>query len=264
MVSNVDNSLPPRELVSARLKVNWAHCHILQLHDAIASYAMPDNHTVTLKFDAETGANHAILQSAPMPPSFSLAFGDAIHNLRVSLDYAIFDILAPTAIEGEKKFIDFPFHETRANVEAALNKGPISRLSDKTKRLILDEIKPYRVGKDAGDKGNIPLWAMNKIDNIDKHRRTLLSAALSGVHFQRIMYDNPNLLFQENTLIAPVAENGQIIGLPHGRIINADYSPILMIRIEEPDFFYREPIMPTIGNLLETVRDSILAIENTL
>jgi hypothetical protein len=264
VVSNVGISHPTRVLADSRLKVNWAHCHILQLQDAINAYAVPDKHTVTLEFDAGTGTNKAILHSEPMPPSFSLGFGDAIHNLRAALDYAIFEILHPTAPPGEKTFINFPFDEKKSDLAKKLGKQPICRLNEETKALILNDIKPYRIDEDTGEKGNVPLWAMNKIDNIDKHRRALLSTALSGVHFKRIIYENPNLLFQENTLIAPVSEDGQILHIPPGRIVNADYFPIVLIRVDEPDFFNREPILPTLGNLLEAVRDTIVAIEHTL
>src|ERR1019366_9034401 len=101
--------------------------------------------------------------------------GDALHNLRTSLDFVATEI---TSVANKSvRYSKFPFRETRAEVVAAINGGLVKAAPPSVISTILDEVKPYKGGNDT-------LYALHDLDITDKHLLivpTIAIATVSGV-----------------------------------------------------------------------------------
>lgn len=132
------------------------------------------------RVDPVSHIHRLILRADRLPIELPLLVGAGIHSLRSSLDTAL-SSLAHEAGAKESLRLNFPMHETEQGLRATFERGKrtcghckvidtvkpynndISQYLPNLERLILEEIKPWR---DA----NPLLWALNKIDNIQKHR----------------------------------------------------------------------------------------------
>jgi hypothetical protein len=157
---------------SARLKVDRAKQHIREL-EALSRNIPDDSYTVTVEANPKTGIHSVKFSSNPLSPQFALVLGDAITNLRSSLDHVFAEA---TGVESERVGQSFfPIRENRegliGSIQGRLKKRSISQpLCD----LILDQVCAYQGGHPT-------LWALNKLANIDKHRLLIAINAIIGV-----------------------------------------------------------------------------------
>lgn len=96
----------------------------------------------------------------PMPLEIPLMTGDAIHNLRSSLDIMICDI---AELRGQDRIYKFPFAETEEKLKVILEKETKKLGQDICDKIL--EMRPYK-----GEKGNAKLRALHDLDIADKHR----------------------------------------------------------------------------------------------
>jgi hypothetical protein len=148
---------------AARLKIERAEKHIADLR-AIVS-ALPDTYTSTVEPNEAGG--ETIKYLAPNVPKISgdmaLLIGDAIHNLRVGIEYAYLGAVerhAPAALDCHTKF---PARQTEKDVKDALKNRKIDVLSPKLFDRIVSDIKPYEIG------GNNLIKYLHDLDVSDKH-----------------------------------------------------------------------------------------------
>ena len=97
----------------------------------------------------ETNSEVRDLTFAPkcrISEQLALAIGDAVHNLRASLDHAATTVVR-AADRSSASFVTFPFHEKRENLVAS-SYGPIEAAfpNANVTEWIRDTIKPYRGG----------------------------------------------------------------------------------------------------------------------
>jgi hypothetical protein len=107
------------------------------------------------------------------PPELAIVLGDAIHNLRSALDHLACQIV----LAGGGKpntHTAFPIFYAQKTFEAKFN-GKIHGASQKMLDLVRG-LNPYR-------RGNELLWALHKLDIIDKHRLLIPVATRSPLVF---------------------------------------------------------------------------------
>jgi hypothetical protein len=124
---------------------------------------------------------------APIPEIFSLMIGDAIHHLRSALDYAATQVVRVP--KGDASFVTFPFHEEKKN-EAAQSPGlralKLALPKANVEHFFKNVIQCYR-------GGNFPLWALTKLDKIDKHNSLVPNVTTSHIHFKKLSDGMTNL-----------------------------------------------------------------------
>lgn len=144
-------------------KVDRAKKHIADLNAAVLalqdSYASSVEHNsetgvVSLKFDSPV-ADHLITEIA-------LILGDAIHNLRTSLDYAWVAALHKINPAIADRYTKFPFRNTLQELDAAMNGRNINVVAPVLFNGMRNDIKPYRGGDDS-------LFRLHELDIADKH-----------------------------------------------------------------------------------------------
>lgn len=145
----------------ATLKIERAYYHIEEVKSLLEAVREIEQQGITLQNDGPCGFHLDFLPSSRPFKDLPLAIGDAIHNLRAALDHVW---MALWRKSGKTGFGTFPFHETRKNIEDAIAKSPVKEAFPEVEKIVLDYVKPYR-----DEDGNSILWAITKLDKIDKH-----------------------------------------------------------------------------------------------
>jgi hypothetical protein len=119
----------------------------------------------TLRFEAKSS----------IPPCIPIIVGDCLQNLRSSLDYLVWElVIAAQGDPGEKS--EFPICGTPKGFKDAIGRGFLSNVPPAAITEI-EALQPYHHGqhweKDV-------LWVLNKLTNINKHRRILLTLLKGG------------------------------------------------------------------------------------
>lgn len=242
---------------NSRLKIDRAYTHIHELEQLIAWYCAPDLHSPILQHDA-AGHSKMVLQSEPIPPQTALIVGDAIHCLRAALDHAAYTM---TTGKVKKEFISFPFGKDRASLEGLINGGNISVAGPAVTKAIVEQIKPYLIDENTGEQGNPALWAMNKLDNIDKHREILLATAEVETHIESLTFPPQyNIAVHNNTFGSVAGQHHEIINIDIP-ILHAQGTTTVEIVFNEPEFFPGESVLPTLLQLAELTTGAIDILE---
>lgn len=173
-------------------KINWAHSHIKQLDQAIQAWFKDGS-----KFSHELISNPAkpntflLRVSAEIIPTspLSLVIGDIIQNIRSSLDHAVYQLGKSS---GDQKFAknshrsQFPIFGNISNSGKKIDgadKFKKNAITDTIKFLsqpaqnIIESVQPFNDGDNYAEH---PLWLLNKLSNLDKHRCLHAGAAYAG------------------------------------------------------------------------------------
>lgn len=200
--SRIEALVPLRAspLWQAVFKLDWADDQFVDALNIVQDYI--SNGGTGVREESDANGHRYVLYAERLPKHVPILIGSGIHALRSSLDAAV-----STLIEGvSKKRLDrvgFPFAETEQSLRLSFEpsrslcgkcghpheqKPRQKRILDyvpELKDVLLEDLKPWK-------EGNFPLWALNKLDNYQKHRSLLLvitatSAAMDyftpeGVH----------------------------------------------------------------------------------
>ncbi len=147
----------------SRLKLARAEQHVENIAQIIDDYAKSEpQYSIE-----ETIGNyvHYEIHRSIAPPIFLPAIvGDAIHNLRTSLDVLACEVVKHN--NGNDKAVFFPFADSSETLEAAISNKNMDRASKEAVELIR-QLKPYRGGNNA-------LRAVHDLDIQDKHTGIIL------------------------------------------------------------------------------------------
>lgn len=237
----------------ARLKVDRANKHIRDLESAISELEKAGISTIQKDADAGTEfVKHENPKLAEGLLQLSLIAGDAIHNLRVALDYAWFSTLerhAPWAVSDHNSF---PIRETRENVENALHGIEIDTRCRNLFDVITSDIQPYDGGQ------NRLVWALHNIDISDKHILLLELTPITGIRGLAMSDESGRVYDGISLQIQPY--KAHIIRTKPGLKIENEGQFSLNVTIKEAGAFKGFPIF----DLLTAFSESVLNILNRL
>lgn len=155
----------------ARLKIRWADEHIADFQSRLVKFSEADSYIIHVDFHSDAGCDFIRLETVlTVPEEFLLMVGDALNNLRSSLDY-VMHALCPQASK-------FPIRKTRAELDDALNNGRITKTyaSEALRDFILNTIQPY-------EGGDAEIFVhLQELNNIDKHRLLIAKTQLTYVN----------------------------------------------------------------------------------
>jgi hypothetical protein len=211
----------------AEAKLQRANEHISDLEEAISGFLHTDFYRVTLEADQATGRMKLVFQSLHEPgQDLNLILGDAISNLRSSLDYAINAAIFP--VTGTHADGGFPFKDHPNDLKATITKGPISQLGNAFTDLLVDQIQAQKGGASE------TLWVLNKLRNIDKHRMLVATVELAAV----IVSFRSQGLTMNNCMFGTTAgQRSVILSAPvAGFELTSKPSPVFEVRVNEPPY----------------------------
>ncbi len=115
----------------------------------------------------------AFREKIPVPARIPLIVGDFLQNVRSALDYLIWElVIANGNTPGQHNA--FPIDLTLAAYQSSLTKRRRLEGIDNRAAAIIDVMQPYHCKNDA-EKENAPLVILDRLTNINKHRRVLLA-----------------------------------------------------------------------------------------
>src|ERR1700675_2981415 len=143
----------------ARLKIKRANHHIADLETQFTAFTAENLPHLSIQTNPERGQPYVLVSYGKEPPCADLALiiGDAIHNLRTSLDHLTWELVGKG---GQNRHLCLPTGDKRVNFEASCQGivTPSQAVKDIFKSL---EIFP-------GGKGDA-IYRLNRLDNADKH-----------------------------------------------------------------------------------------------
>jgi hypothetical protein len=239
----------------ASLKINRAQEHIREIESLIKSWRDLDPYKVSIDNEQETGEKILrIIITKTMPKDISLVIGDAIHNLRTALDHAAFEIVQQS--KGSRKALDstyFPFEGDRESLKSSRKFGTIASVSQKAANIILDTIKPYK-------GGNNILWALNRIDVLDKHRLLIPHADALSVIIDAVK-DGKGIFWRER-LETQGRIRGRTTWLSSDLDIKGYREPEIELFFGEGSFLDGKPVVETLIMISVEVSRALAQLES--
>ncbi|WP_157749260.1 hypothetical protein [Jatrophihabitans sp. GAS493] len=143
----------------------------------------------------------------PIPPILSLVLGDAINQLRSTLDHAVLalieDFRQESIPESVAHRVNFPIYEDREKFDRWVQRAPLAEMApDAEIGHRIFQLQPFndlhethfvmsRTNADSRHPGpgDHPLLLLQAYSNNDKHRRLVLSAARNVVTTSSVSFD---------------------------------------------------------------------------
>ena len=110
---------------SARLKLERAEYHISDIERQFAAFVRGKPHRFRIQSDPNTGVLAIRVRFVKEPPAtLALIIGDAIHNMRIALDHAIWELVG---LDGgtQDRYLKFPTGDNRIDFEASCELVPV-------------------------------------------------------------------------------------------------------------------------------------------
>jgi hypothetical protein len=124
--------------------------------------------------DADRNVNSAVMDFQmrhPIPPDIPLIVGDCLQNLRSALDYLVWEAVSATGGQPSKRNA-FPICTSAKAFGVEIDKKRLDGIQDPKIIAKIETLQPYNNGN--GLKQD-PLFVMDELTNISKHRRILLT-----------------------------------------------------------------------------------------
>lgn len=193
-----------------------------------------------------------------LPKHTSTIVGDAIHNIRTSLDHAYCALVTANG-NTISRYTTFPFHKDRMSAKASLEGHIKSGLAPSADviNLILDVIQPF---EDAGND----FYGIHALDIADKHHSLIPSDMVMGID-QFTLYDaagSKKHSISGMSLVIPDGYEKGIMRVDGGDVAKLEGDPRAAFDIcfGQGEFFERQSIIGTLQRLRELVRDTLIAL----
>lgn len=211
---------------SSKLKIQRAKHHIRELSNELVDYLKTKPFRVVVEKDPDS-SNHlwTLRVKNEVPCHLSVIIGDAIHNLRASLDLLASDLVLMAG--GNTNNVYFPFGDDADGFEEMIKKRHLDRAGDDIVGIVRS-LKPYK-------GGNEMLRAIHDLDITDKHKTLIPAAHYAGIkNFQMLNASGPMLTIN-NMHCGPIRDGMVLMSLPSARnvSIGQTFQPSLKITLNE-------------------------------
>lgn len=239
----------------AKTKVRRARHHIENLRTTFNEYVERQPCKLNTSAGSQGNLQLRAILNEEIPEDLTVIAGDAIHNLRTSLDHATWELVG---LDGgvQDRYLKFPTGGSGQTDYNSYCRGM------KTPR---DDTKEFFVALGAYKENHSILYALNELDNIDKHMIIVPVMSAIKISEMRILYpdgtpmttmiDTTYGLTDEGTV--NVASVGQGLTLEIGN--NTTVTP--QIFIWEPEVMRAKPFLETIEDLANSVEHTIQKFE---
>jgi hypothetical protein len=165
------------------LKLYQALQHTVHLKTEVERWLGGNPYSLTIEFDPQRRENALWINALRSPPDeFSLIIGECLHNLRSALDNLVHTLAIrkhgsplPQTIAKRLQFPIAKDHEGFRGIKWRIQDIPSEAQTE------IEGLQPYNHRQD--DPTRDPLWILNELSNIDKHRLpqlTLFALASTG------------------------------------------------------------------------------------
>jgi hypothetical protein len=151
-------------LTYTQMKLGWAHKRLDELKLEIIKFRN-DAHLVTRKDDVERARHCVYIEQKITPDSLGMLLGEFAYCLRSGLDHLAWQ-LALLTTDKPGRLTCFPIDSERPTAGNKSYREKIAAIPPVALGVI-ETLQPYQRVKAFRDH---PLWQLNKLCNIDKHR----------------------------------------------------------------------------------------------
>jgi hypothetical protein len=244
---------------SAKLKIKRAERHISDVEGSFLKFTQDHPHKLSLQTNPTDGQlSIRVKFGDEMPDDIALAIGDAIHNLRTSLDHLVWETVG---LDGgtQDRYLKLPTGNNRVNFESSCQGivTPSQSIKDMLKGL---EIFPGGTGDD--------IYALHLLDNADKH--TVLMPAIRATNLSKLVILNPDgstaVTMTDTTLIGGSGPFANVASVPPGMSVELDDETYAT-----PDIFFEkvegapvDPVIPTLRRFRYLCAETVEIFETNL
>jgi len=159
------------DLTGALLRVQRAKKHLAEFDARTRPVLAAWAGALVTNYDRERAEYVISIGELPaIPPDLSAIIGDAIHNLRISLDYLAWELVIATGQQPNRRTC-FPVHQRRRRGQAPSCLPDILPGVPAQMRRLLDEVQPYHSSEFPHKH---PLALLHDLDIVDKHHQILV------------------------------------------------------------------------------------------
>ncbi len=154
-------------LARIKLKIERAKYHISNLESRIEAFRQRKPYVVTVEDDKQYAFNAIItIRMIEQPPSeLGLIAGDAIQNIRSSLDHLAWQLVEANG-RTPTKYTEFPIQKSAPDDKRRFKRQVEGIHADAID--LIDRIQPHKCGVDT-------LSTLHDLNNFDKHRLLLVA-----------------------------------------------------------------------------------------
>jgi hypothetical protein len=153
--------IPQPDFTGVRIKIERAKEHVRSLKELVRGFQQSEPYRIIAEDDPDTGdLVFKVKVSGQPPPYWGAIAGDAIHNLRSSLDLLVCELVRANGKEVTDS-TGFLISKSAKAFESG-HLGKIKGAPKDAMRLI-KEVKPYKGGDEA-------FWRLHRLDIADKHK----------------------------------------------------------------------------------------------
>jgi hypothetical protein len=253
---------------SADLKIHRATEHVNELNVLFQkqrpfSYVLETN-TKTGQRATFAKRNESVIHRA------AVICGDAIHNLRSSLDHAYWDIVSPFAItDQERRWLQFPFSETEARLDDSVKMRLADKVSPSFYQALLD-LKPH-----GEPGGNEYLALIHKLDILDKHKLLIPTGDYTRISSEMLIKQVPD--FPRGLVNCGFGQNNRDVGwnippmnraqrrsalIPETGVLEKKLDVPVDIVFTVTGSVHFRPVIPTLHKLIDVARSTIRVMRN--
>ena len=176
----------------SELKLLRAKAHLKQIDTFCRAWVKGDGNTCRFEMDPDRPGHVLVLASAVQPPvdPLSLMIGECLHNSRSALDLLAYELAGahtqplPVDLAETSQFPIVGDEDRRGNQAVGPARFNVARSSIRgmhpDAQAIIERLQPYHLGAAFRDH---PLWQLNELDRINKHR-LLHTVATANIAWQ--------------------------------------------------------------------------------
>lgn len=139
---------------------------------------------VRTEFNPKTNEIDVVVRIPEPPPLVGLLIGDCVHNLRAALDHIVYALIKTNPARPPNtpnRSTMFPIRDTREGYESQVNKlQRLAGLPDNA-AAVVRALQPYNTREKGLNHKAHPLFVLDALENIDKHRRLTVAAGISNL-----------------------------------------------------------------------------------
>lgn len=252
------------------LKIKRAKDHAAELQRQMRSFLDTNPYKVGYKHDPKSRKLiYYVTSAAPIPDCLPLIAGDVIQNLMSALDHLAYQIVCRDTNDNppNPNWIYFPIADDVQKYEA--KKGGKIQGASVDSFAAIDTLKPYKGGNDS-------LWALYRLNNIEKHRLLLtVGSQAAGINLGQLIAGSLSTTFPAEAVAAFESMNIFLNPADKGfplqpgfelYIGGADENPNpkqqfrFNVAVNEPGIAEGKPLLDLIGEFTTLVEDIVTAL----
>jgi hypothetical protein len=251
-------------LDGARLKVERAHEHLLDLQGEIASFVGQEPYAVVEEFDAQQRQRvfRQFLYRDP-PPRISAVLGDCINNLSEALDYIVNELVIANG-EGPGRKTAFPIFTQKAGKNGFDQMSPAMLRGVATEPCgVVEGLQPYHAVGRGYPPEHEPLAFLHRLWVRNKHQALILAGAVVSAQTIVGSHDPPKDRHGIEYRWRVGKDGAEVLRLPVMDEANAEFHPhfAFHVALVEPGPVWSRPIDHGAANLYGMVKARVNEFE---